>query len=352
MVQSININDVNIEKIEPLVSPGEVIADLPVTKAMADNVLNGRSQIKKVINGDDPRLLVIVGPCSIHDEKAGLEYAERLLKLSERLSDRMLVIMRVYFEKPRTTVGWKGLIYDPMLDGSFRIETGLRRARGFLVKLAEMGLPAATEFLDPVVPQYLADLVSWAAIGARTIESQTHRQMASGLSMPVGFKNSTDGNVQNAVDAIVAARAGHAFFGIDRDGNTCMVQTKGNPDTHVVLRGGSHGSNYMASSIALAQAQLKASGLPSTLMVDCSHGNSEKDHTKQALVFRDIVSQRMAGDANIIGCMVESHLFPGNQKLGNDPSKLEYGLSITDACIGWDETEALLIEAHDTMAGT
>jgi 3-deoxy-7-phosphoheptulonate synthase len=352
MAQSINITDVNIEKIEPLVSPGEVIAGLPVTRTMADNVLSGRSQIKKVINDEDSRPLVIVGPCSIHDEQAGLEYADRLLKLSERLSDHLLVVMRVYFEKPRTTVGWKGLIYDPMLDGSFHIEAGLRRARGFLVKLAEMGLPAATEFLDPVVPQYLADLVTWAAIGARTIESQTHRQMASGLSMPVGFKNSTDGNVQNAVDAIVSARAPHAFFGIDKDGNTCVVQTKGNPDSHVVLRGGSHGSNYMASSIALAQRQLKASGLPSRLMVDCSHGNSEKDHTKQATVFRDIISQRMGGDTNIIGCMLESHLFPGNQKLGDDPSKLVYGLSITDACIGWDETEALLTEAHDTLAGT
>jgi len=350
MAQRIKISDVNIERIDSLVSPADVIGDFPLSKDMVNNVLIGREQIAKVINGEDKRLLLIVGPCSIHDESAGLEYAERLLKLSQKLNDQLMIVMRVYFEKPRTTLGWKGLIYDPALDGSFDIENGLRRARGFLSHLAQIGLPAATEFLDPVVPQYLADLVSWAAIGARTIESQTHRQMASGLSMPVGFKNSTDGNVQYAVDAIVSARAPHAFFGIDANGNNCVVQTKGNPNGHVVLRGGSHGSNYMASSIAYAHAQLKTSGLPAKLMVDCSHGNSEKDHTKQASVFRDILSQRIAGDVGIVGTMLESHLFPGNQKLGDVPESLEYGISITDACIGWDETADLLVEAHRMLS--
>lgn len=350
MTQS--IYDVNVEKIVSLMAPRELIGRLPVTPDVADTVLQGREQIRRVLEGEDPRPLLIVGPCSIHDERAGLEYAERLARLSERLCERMLVVMRVYFEKPRTILGWKGLIYDPHLDGTFDIESGLVQARGFLLKVGALGLPAATEFLDPIVPQYLADLVSWAAIGARTVESQVHRQMASGLSMPVGFKNSTDGNSQNAVDAAVAARSPHAFLGIDRDGNTSVVLTKGNPHDHIVLRGGSGGSNYMVDTITKAQDQLRAAGLPPRLMVDCSHANSSKNYTRQSIGFRDVMAQRQAGNTGIIGCMVESHLFPGNQRLGDDPSTLKYGVSITDACIGWEETEALLTEAYTSLAAS
>ena len=350
MVQSANISDVNIQKIVPLVTPRQVAEQLPVTPEIADSVFQGREAVKRVLSGQDPRFLVIVGPCSIHDQAAGLEYAKRLSALSERLGDRMLIVMRVYFEKPRTTVGWKGLIYDPHLDGTYDIRAGIKQARSFLLELGGMGLPVATEFLDPVVPQYLADLVSWAAIGARTVESQTHRQMASGLSMPVGFKNSTDGNPQHAVDATVSARSSHAFLGIDRDGITSAVLTRGNAYCHVILRGGSRGANYASASILEAQEQLRSAGLPPRLMIDCSHGNSEKDYRRQAEVFRDVASQRSEGNSDIIGCMVESHLHPGNQKLGNDPSKLRYGVSITDSCIGWDETESLLAEAHASMA--
>jgi 3-deoxy-7-phosphoheptulonate synthase len=345
-----SVRDVNITKVEPLVTPEELLKELPATAAIADGVYEGREQIKRIISGEDQRLLFIVGPCSIHDEQAGLEYAQRLCALAERLSDRMLVIMRVYFEKPRTTVGWKGLIYDPHLNGTLDIADGLYRARSFLLKIREMGIPAATEFLDPIVPQYLADLVSWGAIGARTIESQIHRQMASGLSMPIGFKNSTDGSVQNAVDAIVSARSAHGFLGIDQKGRASMIQTTGNPYGHLILRGGKNGANYAAEAIAKAQGQLQTARLPSQLMVDCSHANSEKDHMRQAIAFRDVIAQRLAGNSDIIGCMVESHLMPGSQKLGTDPSTLQYGVSITDACIGWDETEWLLNEAHEACA--
>jgi 3-deoxy-7-phosphoheptulonate synthase len=348
MTQS--IYDVNIEKTMPLMAPKELLEQLPITSAIEKTIVQGREQVKRVVRGEDPRLMFIVGPCSIHDEQAGLEYAERLARLSEQLCEHVLLVMRVYFEKPRTTIGWKGLIYDPKLDGTFDIESGLQRARGFLLRLGAMGVPVATEFLDPIVPQYLADLVSWAAVGARTVESQIHRQMASGLSMPVGLKNSTDGNSQNAVDALVAARSPHAFFGVDRAGSTSVVLTKGNPDGHVVLRGGSNGANFMAEAITTAQGQLSAAGLPPRLMVDCSHANSEKDYTRQSVAFRAVIAQRIAGNTGIIGCMVESHLNAGNQKLVDDPSELKYGVSITDACIGWEETETLLNEVYGELA--
>ena len=345
MTQS--LYDVNITRMEPLAPPEELLRQLPMTPETTQTVVEGRGQIERILSGEDQRLLMIVGPCSIHDEHAGLEYAERLSELAKRLQDRMLVAMRVYFEKPRTTVGWKGLIYDPYLDGSFAIGEGLSRARAFLLRIGSLGLPAATEFLDPITPQYLADLVSWAAIGARTTESQTHRQMASGLSMPVGFKNTTDGNTQHAVDAIVAAQSPHGFLGIDKQGQTCMVLTKGNPYAHMVLRGGSRGSNYSAEAIEAIQSQLKKAGLSPSLLVDCSHGNSDKDYTRQSIAFRDVVQQRLEGNPHIQGCMLESHLLPGNQKLGADPSQLRYGVSITDACIGWEETEQLLVEAYE-----
>ena len=344
-----SVHDVNVRKIAPLITPDELHRGLPLTPEAEATVLRGREEITRVLRGEDDRFMLIVGPCSIHDEKVAVEYAERLAGLSKKLSDRLLIVMRVYFEKPRTTIGWKGLINDPHLNGTFDIATGLHRARKVLLHLAHAGLPAATEFLDPIVPQYLADLVSWAAVGARTTESQTHREMASGLSMPVGFKNGTDGNSQIAIDAMIAARTPHAFLGIDRAGHTCVVQTAGNMDGHLVLRGGTHGANYEAATVVEVQRQLEAAGLPPRLMVDCSHANSDKDYTRQAIALRDVVAQRTAGDSNIVGCMVESNLFAGNQKLGDDPSALEYGVSITDACISWDETAALLTEAHGAL---
>jgi 3-deoxy-7-phosphoheptulonate synthase len=312
-------------------------------------VLEGREQVRNVLHGNDPRLLLIVGPCSIHSKESALEYAGKLRELSQKLSDRLLIVMRVYFEKPRTTVGWKGLIYDPHLNDSFDIEDGLRTARSLLLQIGELGMYAGTEFLDPVVPQYLAGLITWGTIGARTTESQIHRQMASGLSMPVGFKNGTDGNAQIAVDAMLSARSPHGFLGLDTEGRTALVRTTGNPDGHLVLRGGNHGPNFGAESIGEAKHRLEAAGVPSQLMVDCSHGNSNKDHKLQGTAFKDVVSQKVSGDQNIIGLMLESNLNAGNQRLCEDLSQLEYGVSITDACIDWGETEVLLNWAHEAM---
>ena len=342
--------DVNVESTEPLISPVGLVEELPLTADVEAVVLEGRRQIQAVLRGDDPRFMVIMGPCSIHDEAAGIEYAERLKELQEELSDRILFVMRVYFEKPRTTVGWKGMIYDPYLNDSFDIGEGLRRARRILLKVGEMGIYTATEFLDPIVPQYLAGLVSWAAIGARTTESQTHRQMASGLSMPVGFKNGTDGDAQIAVDAMISAQSAHAFLGIDHFGQTCIVHTNGNPYGHLVLRGGRAGPNFGADAISAAQAQLNKAGVLSQVLVDCSHGNSNKDHTLQNIALNSIIEQRAAGNADIIGCMLESNLNPGSQSLNGSIEDLQYGVSITDACIGWDETEALLRDAHAKLA--
>ena len=347
------IFNVNIRSIAPISPPEMYLRELPITDEVAGTVTGAREDIRKIIAGEDDRMLMLVGPCSIHDEKAGLEYAERLSKLSQRLADRLLIVMRVYFEKPRTTVGWKGLINDPNLNGTFDMANGLRRAREILLKIGELGLPAGTEFLDPFTPQYLADLVSWAAIGARTTESQTHRQMASGLSMPVGFKNGTGGTLQIAVDALVAARSPHAFLGIDLEGRASLVHTTGNPAGHLILRGGARGPNYDAASVATAQGLLKAAGIEPHLLIDCSHANSNKDHTRQPLVCRDVIAQRAAGNMGIVGIMLESHLNEGNQTLDErDPSKLEYGVSITDACISWEQTEELLTGAYDALAAS
>jgi len=342
--------DVHIESTVPLITPIELVSKLPITPRVESTVVSGRQQVSSILNGQDKRLMIVVGPCSIHNEESALDYARRLKELSEKLNDRLLIIMRVYFEKPRTTIGWKGLIYDPHLDGTLDVETGLHRARSLLLQIGEMGMYAGTEFLDPVVPQYLAGLVTWSTIGARTTESQTHRQMASGLSMPVGFKNGTDGNAQIAVDAMVSARAPQGFLGVDHQGLTALVRTTGNPEGHLVLRGGHSGPNFGAEAIAQAKQQLQAAGVRSQLMVDCSHGNSSKDHTLQAGALKDVVEQRVAGNPDIIGCMVESNLTPGKQNLGDDPSQLSYGVSITDACIGWDETEELLTWTHAKMA--
>ena len=339
--------DVHILDTQPLITPIELVNRLPITPRVEAVVLSGRAQVRKILNGEDSRLLMIVGPCSIHNEESALEYAQRLGQLAQKLADGLLIVMRVYFEKPRTTVGWKGLIYDPHLNDSFDIEAGLHRARSLLLRIGEMGMYAGTEFLDPIIPQYLAGLITWATIGARTTESQIHRQMASGLSMPVGFKNGTDGNPQIAVDAMISARSPHGFIGLDHQGRTALIRTTGNPDGHLVLRGGNQGPNFGAQAIADAKRRLEAGGVRPQLLVDCSHGNSNKDHTQQATAFKDVVEQRIAGDRDIIGCMLESNLAAGNQRLVGDPTLLKYGISITDACIGWDETEELLHWAYE-----
>lgn len=344
------VEDLNLESAQPLISPIDLVNKLPVTPKVENVVRSGRQQVQNILDGSDNRPMIIVGPCSIHDRDVALDYAERLLDLSEKLKDRLFIVMRVYFEKPRTTVGWKGMIYDPHLNDSFEIETGLERARELLLKIGEMGLYAGTEFLDPIVPQYLAGLITWATVGARTTESQIHRQMASGLSMPVGFKNGTDGNAQIAVDAMGSARSPHGFIGLDHNGQTAIIRTTGNPYGHLVLRGGNSGPNFGSDAVAAARKQLNAAGMRSGMVIDCSHGNSAKDHTKQAIAFKDVIQQRAAGNADIIGCMLESNINPGNQKLGSDPCQLQYGVSITDACIGWQETVELLNWAYGAVA--
>ena len=343
------LQNIHIRGFIPLISPRELKARLPLTPQSKRTLIDSRGAISSILEGRDQRLLVVVGPCSIHDEAAAIEYAERLAPLARRTADRLVVVMRVYFEKPRTTIGWKGLINDPHLDGSFDIAEGLRRARAILLHVTGLGLPTASEMLDPISPQYTADLLSWASIGARTTESQTHRQMASGLSMPVGFKNGTDGNLQIAIDAMAAARHPHSFLGIDEDGLTCIVQTAGNPQCHLILRGGRSGPNFDAVSIAGAVHGLKDANLPTRLVVDCSHANSEKDYHNQAAVFRSVLNQRLRGERNMVGMMVESHLNEGKQALTGDLGKLKYGVSITDACIGWEETERLIEAAWEAM---
>ena len=344
------IHDLNIQSIEPLPTPVEFIEKFPITPQIAQLVSDGREEIAGILRGDGDRLLVIAGPCSIHDVESGLEYATRLKKLADAVQDRILVVMRVYFEKPRTTVGWKGLIYDPQLNGSFDITTGLGMAREFLLRVSDLGLLSAIEFVDPITPQYIADLISWAAIGARTAESQTHRQMASGLSMPVGLKNGTGGSVQLAVDGVVAAQAKQAFLGVDANGRASTVVTKGNPDCHIVLRGGSRGPNYDADSVADAVDRLQRAGVSTQLVVDCSHANCGRDYTKERVAFFDVLDQRISGNSNLVGVMLESHLNEGNQRLDeSNPGSLSYGVSITDPCINWEETEELLTSAHQKL---
>ena len=334
--------DLHVKEIVPLLSPRALKALTPVSEAINATVAEARERVIRILRQEDPRLLVVIGPCSIHDEKSALEYATRLSQLQKEFADEMEIVMRVYFEKPRTTIGWKGLINDPHMDGSQDIETGLKIARQLLLKIVGLGLPAATEFLDPVVPQYIADLITWAAIGARTTESQTHREMASGLSMPVGLKNATDGSLQVAIDAMGATRHAHSFLGMNEDGVTSIVRTNGNPDAHVVLRGGRAMTNYDAASIQAAEAKLAAEKLPPVLMVDCSHANSEKKFAKQEEVWRSVVEQRVGGTKSLIGLRVESHLNEGNQPIPKMLAELRYGVSITDSCIGWEATERML----------
>ncbi len=341
--------DLNVVRTERLVYPRDIKRDLPIGPVSNKTVVESRAAIRRILAGEDPRLLILCGPCSIHDEAAALEYAERLNTLRASLADRLCIVMRVYFEKPRTTIGWKGLINDPHLNGTFDIDTGIRTARRILLRTTEMGLPTGTEMLDPITPQYIADLVSWAAIGARTTESQTHRQMASGLSMPVGFKNGTDGNMQTALDALGSTRHPHAFLGIDEYGLTAVIHTRGNPWGHLILRGGRSGPNYAPEMIEQAVRALELHNLPTGLMVDCSHANAEKKYQNQPKVWDNVVAQRVAGNVNLIGMMLESNLFEGSQKLGDDPRALRYGVSITDQCVGWEQTENLLNAAYEQM---
>jgi 3-deoxy-7-phosphoheptulonate synthase len=340
----------NVVEITRLASPNAIKHELPASNECTHAVAQGRETIRDILRGEDPRMLVVVGPCSIHDEKGALEYAERLAALRAELESTLYIVMRVYFEKPRTTVGWKGLINDPHLNGTADIETGLRIARQLLLKITELGVPAGTEFLDPIVPQYIADLVSWAAVGARTTESQTHREMASGLSMPVGFKNATDGSLQIALDAMQSARSPHSFLGIDQDGFTSVVRTKGNPDGHVVLRGGRGSTNYDADSIAAAVDALEKAGYNLALMVDCSHANSMKKFANQEEVANSVIAQRAAGEDTLIGLMIESNLYEGNQSIPDDLSQLKYGVSVTDACVSWETTERMLRHAHASLS--
>ena len=337
-------DDLRIREIKELLSPSHVLGEFPITERAARNVYETRQAIHRILHGADDRLLVITGPCSIHDVKAAKEYAEKLKDAKDRLDADLLVVMRVYFEKPRTTIGWKGLINDPNLDGTFRINDGLCIGRKLLLDVNEMGMPAGSEFLDMITPQYIADLISWGAIGARTTESQVHRELASGLSCPVGFKNGTDGNVRIAIDAIRAAQAPHHFLSVTKDGTTAIVSTAGNEDCHVILRGGRR-PNYDAANVDAAAKNLAEGGIPARLMIDCSHGNSAKEPEKQIDVGREVAAQIAGGDGRIFGVMVESHLKAGRQDLV--PGKaLVYGQSVTDACIGWEDSRALL----DTLA--
>lgn len=348
MPESDSVNDINVRQHDHLPTPREVKDTLPLSDAARATVLEGRKTLRSILDGSDPRLFAVVGPCSIHDPEAALDYARRLKKLHDELKDSVYVVMRVYFEKPRTTVGWKGLVNDPDMDDSFQIDKGLHMGRELLLQLAEMGLPTATEALDPIVPQYYVDLISWTAIGARTTESQTHREIASGLSTPVGFKNATDGSQQVAINALHSAASPHSFLGIDQDGRCSIVRTRGNPYGHVVLRGGSQ-PNYDSVNIRLCEQALQEAGLPERIVVDCSHANSNKDPALQTMVLKDLVGQIAEGNRSIVGVMLESNIGWGNQKLTDNPADLQYGVSITDACIDWDSTETALRDAAQTL---
>jgi len=334
--------DLRIVDTTLLKSPNEVTAELPLSDRAASVVFGARQEIQAVLHGEDARPLVIVGPCSIHDPDAAIDYAGRLLELKRRYAQELLIVMRVYFEKPRTTVGWKGLINDPRLDGSNDIPAGIRSGRRLLLNLAELGMPAATEMLDPIIPQYIADLVSWTAIGARTTESQTHREMASGLSMPVGFKNGTDGGLSVAINAIIAASRSHSFLGIDPNGQVGVVRTRGNPHTHLVLRGGNSGPNYSPEQVSAAATALQKAKTNARMLVDCSHDNSGKNHLRQPEVLAEIGEQLRAGSEHLLGVMIESNIVAGKQELRGDKSELVYGQSITDACVDFATTEQML----------
>jgi len=344
------VQDLRVSDLQALPAPAAMKEMIPASEAAKQTVISARRTIQAILDGKDQRFLVLIGPCSIHDPKAAIEYADRLNDLRKRFEDKLYIVMRVYFEKPRTTVGWKGLIYDPNLDGSYNIDKGLKLGRKILSQINEMGLPAGTEFLDPITPQYMDDLVCWSAIGARTTESQTHRQMASGLSTPVGFKNSTTGSLQVAIDAMVSARHPHHFIGVSQGGETAVVSTTGNEYGHMVLRGGEKRPNYEPESIQETIARMEANKLPPNIMVDCSHANSGKKFERQEIVWNNIIAQRATGNNALFGIMLESNIHEGNQKIPSDLTTLQYGVSITDACVSFETTERLLQHAWETLS--
>jgi 3-deoxy-7-phosphoheptulonate synthase len=340
-----NVENVNVTSFQSMPTPEELHAQLPISERAAESVTRGREALRNILERKDHRLFVVVGPCSIHDPQAGLDYAQRLCALQEEVKDTLLLVMRVYFEKPRTTTGWKGFINDPDMDDSFHIDRGMANARRFLLDVCELGLPTATEALDPITPQYLGDLIAWTAIGARTTESQTHREMASGLSTPVGFKNGTDGDIGIAINAILSASQPHSFLGINGEGNVAIVRTRGNRHGHVVLRGGDGRPNYDTVSVAMAEQALAKAKLPANIVVDCSHANSFKNPELQPLVMADVVNQIRFGNRSLVGVMIESNLVAGKQAIPADLSQLVYGCSVTDGCVGWDTTVQMLREA-------
>jgi 3-deoxy-7-phosphoheptulonate synthase len=342
-------SNLRIRGLTPIIAPADLKQVFPISERAAEFVTHAREQVTDILHGRDRRLMAVVGPCSIHDPKAALEYAGRLAKLGQELEDQLFVVMRVYFEKPRTTVGWKGLINDPDLNGTHQISKGLGVARGLKCAITDLGLPIAGEMLDPITPHYLADLISWGAIGARTTESQTHREMASGLSFPVGFKNGTDGNLQIAIDAMKAALAPHSFLGINNEGRNAIVQTTGNSDVHIVLRGGNDRPNYSPEDIARTEQLLTRAGLTNAIMVDCSHANSCKDHNRQEEVLKNVCEQITSGNRSICSVMIESNLEAGNQSIPEDLSQLKYGVSVTDKCVDWATTERMLRHAAETL---
>ncbi|MEH6638515.1 MAG: 3-deoxy-7-phosphoheptulonate synthase [Porticoccaceae bacterium] len=343
------LENINVQTQEVLLTPGDLKKDLPMSDLAAKTIVQGREAVQNILAHKDHRLIVVIGPCSIHDVDAAMDYAQRLKALADKVGDTLLVVMRVYFEKPRTTVGWKGLINDPHLDDSFKISEGLHIGRRLLLDISELGLPTATEALDPISPQYLQDLISWSAIGARTTESQTHREMASGLTPAVGFKNGTDGGLAVAVNALQSVASPHRFLGINSEGRVAIITTKGNPYAHIVLRGGNGKPNYDSVSVALCEQELQKANIEANIMVDCSHANSNKNHELQTLVMQNVAQQIADGNRSIIGLMVESNLKAGNQKLSANRDEMEYGKSVTDACIDWETTEASLIAMRDTL---
>ncbi|SBT09976.1 3-deoxy-D-arabino-heptulosonate-7-phosphate synthase, tyrosine-repressible [Candidatus Accumulibacter aalborgensis] len=351
----LDLGNINVSAFDPMPSPEEIDARLPLPPGAASEVMRGREVLRNILDRSDQRIFVVVGPCSIHDPVAGIDYAKRLKRLADEVSDTLYLVMRVYFEKPRTTTGWKGYINDPDMDDSFHVDQGMVKARQFLLELAELGLPAGTEALDPIAPQYLGDLISWTAIGARTTESQTHREISSGLSTPVGFKNGTNGDIGIAVNAIVSASGPHSFLGINGQGRTSIVRTRGNRYGHLVLRGGDGRPNYDTVSVQMAEQALRKAGLPTNIVVDCSHANSYKKHDLQPLVMADVVNQVRLGNRSLVGMMIESNLVAGNQPIPEDLSQLTYGCSVTDACVDWQTTEKMIHDAasllHDVLPG-
>jgi 3-deoxy-7-phosphoheptulonate synthase len=346
------VENINIEPPEILITPAQLKREIPLSESAHKVISQGRSDIENILERKDHRIIVVVGPCSIHDLKAAQEYALRLKALAEKVSDTLLIVMRVYFEKPRTTTGWKGLINDPFMNDSFKITDGLHIGRQLLHDILEVGLPTATEALDPISPQYMQDLIAWSAIGARTTESQTHREMASGLSSSVGFKNGTDGSLTVAINALKSVASPHRFLGINSEGNVSIITTKGNPYAHVVLRGGNGKPNYDSVSVSICEQELENAGVAANIMVDCSHANSNKDHNLQPLVLDNVSNQILEGNKSIIGVMIESHLNGGNQRLSSNPDEMEYGVSVTDACIDWETTETSLIAMADKLRDT